>query len=190
MMAHILASPWMQVGRGVVAVISCLIILGVINMTKIDALNYGIPDEYIPYMLVGALVVGVISTILFRRKRHDDAADNKVAAGKIASTNALPYDKRYDITTACALILAVATGMYLAPAVVDEIFINAGIYIHAGIAAILSGIFAWIYGYIFHFGVQKFIIDAAKYAVDVTQTMKDAKGDLQQAAQNIDDIKN
>lgn len=189
-MVDILASPWMQVGRGIAAVISCLTILGVIRMTKIDALTYGIPDEYLPYMLVGALVVGVISTILFRMKKHDDAADNKAAAGKIASTNALPYDKRYDIMTACALILAVATGMYLAPAVVDEIFINAGMFIHAGIAAILAGAFAWIYGYIFHFGVQKFIIDAAKYAVDVTQTMKDAKGDLQQAAQNIDDIKN
>lgn len=178
MMAHILASPWMQVGRGVVAVISCLAILGVINMTKIDALTYGIPEDYIAYMLVGALVLGLISTILFRMKRHDDAADSKVASGKIDSTNALPYDKRYDIMTACSLILAMAVGMYLTPAVVDEIFINAGVFIHAGVAAILSGVFVWIFGYILHFGVQKFIVDAGKYAVEVIQTAKDTKEEV------------
>ena len=188
-MVAILASPWMQVGRGVAAVVSCLFILGVINMTKVDALTYGIPDEYLPYMLVGALLVGILSAVLFRIKKHDDAADNKAAAGKIASTNALPYDKRYDAMTLCALILGIAGGMYAAPFIVDQFVVNAGMFTYAGVSAVAAGVLVWVLGYIFHFGVQKFIIDTAKYAVDVTQTAKDAAGDIQQAVDNVNSLK-
>lgn len=188
-MVAILASPWMQVGRGIAAVISCLFILGVINMTKIDALTYGIPQEYLPFMLIGALVVGIISAYFFRRKKHDTAADNKTASGKIPSTNALPYDQRYDAMTLCALILGIAIGMYAAPFAVDQVFINAGMFIYAGMAAILAGVFVWVLGYIFHFGIQKAVIDAAKYAVDTTQVIKDSAGDFQQAVDNINSIK-
>lgn len=187
-MVIILASPWMQVGRGIVTVISCLFILGVINMTKIDALTYGIPQEYLPFMLIGALVVGIISAYFFRKKKHDDAADNKSESGKIASTNALPYDQRYDAMTICALILGIAVGMYGAPMAVDQVFINAGVFIYAGMAAILAGVFVWVFGYIFHFGIQKAVIDAAKYAVDTTQVIKDSAGDFQQAVDNISQV--
>ena len=188
-MVVILASPWMQVGRGIATVISCLIILKVINMSKIDALTYGIPQEYLPFMLIGALALGILSAFLFRSWKHDRAADNKAAKGSIPDTNSLPYDKRYDAMTIAALIVSIGLGMYVAPAAVDAIFINAGAFIYAAAAAILTGIFVWIVGYIFHFGVQKTIIDVAKYAVSVTQAAKDAMGDIQQAINNVNEIK-
>ena len=188
-MVAILVSPWIQVGRGVATVISCLFILGVINMSKIDALTYGIPDEYLPFMLIGALVFGIISAFLFRSWKHDRAADNKAAKGTIPDTNSLPFDKRYDAMTVAALIVAVALGMYTAPAAVDYFVINAGVFLYAAAAAILAAVFVWIMGYIFHFGIQKTIIDVAKYAVNVTQTAKDAMADIQQAINNVNDIK-
>lgn len=184
-MVIILASPWMQVGRGIVAVISCLFILGVMNMTQIDALTYGIPQEYLPMMLAGALVTGIISAYYFRRKKHDTAADNKAASGKIASTNDLPYDKRYDAMTFCALILAVAAGMYAAPFIVDQFVINAGMFSYVGAAAIASGVLTWAFGYMAHFGIQKALIDAARYAVTTSEVVKDVAGDFQQAADNV-----
>ena len=188
-MVAILVSPWIQVGRGVATVISCLLILGVINMSKIDALTYGIPDEYLPFMLIGALVFGIIFAYLFRSWRHDKAADNKAAKGTIPDTNSLPFDKRYDAMTIAALVVAVALGMYTAPAVVDYFVINAGVFLYAAAAAILTAVYVWIVGYIFHFGIQKTIIDVAKYAVSITQAAKDAMGDIQQAINNVNDIK-
>lgn len=188
-MVAILVSPWIQVGRGVATVISCLFILGVINMSKIDALTYGIPQEYLPFMLIGALVLGIISAFLFRSWKHDKAADRKAAKGTIPDTNSLPYDKRYDAMTVAALIVSIGLGMYTAPAAVDAVFINAGVLLYAAAAAILTGVFVWIVGYIFHFGIQKTIIDVAKYAVDVTQAAKDAMVDIQQAINNVNDIK-
>ena len=158
-------------------------------MSKIDALTYGIPDEYLPFMLIGALVFGIISAFLFRSWKHDRAADNKAAKGTIPDTNSLPFDKRYDAMTVAALIVAVALGMYTAPAAVDYFVINAGVFLYAAAAAILSAVFVWIMGYIFHFGIQKTIIDVAKYAVNVTQTAKDAMADIQQAINNVNDIK-
>ena len=185
----LLASPWIQVGRGIMTIIACLFILKVIDMSKIDALTYGIPDEYLPFMLVGALVFGIISAFLFRSWKHDGAADNKAAKGTIPDTNSLPYDKRYDAMTVAALIIAVALGMYTAPAVVDYFVINAGVFLYAGAAALLSAVFVWIIGYALHFGIQKTIVDVAKYAVNITQTAKDAMVDIQQAINNVNDIK-
>lgn len=189
MMVHILASPWMQVGRGIVTVISCLIILGVLNMSKIDAITYAIPEEYLPYMLIAAILAVLLIGYIVRSKLHADAADNKVANGTIENTNSLPYDKRYDVLTLIASILAAGVGMYAAPALVDQLFINAGAGIFAGMTFIAAGVLVAIFIPLLHCGARVTIIQAAKYAVDVTEAVKEAAGDIQQAIDNVNEVK-
>ena len=177
----------MRIGTG--ALLCLLMIKLKVNYMMIDLTNYAIPEDYMVYMLIASIVLGFLAAITLRAYDHNKAADNKAAKGSIPDTNSLPYDKRYDAMTIAALIVSIGLGMYVAPAAVDAIFINAGAFIYAAAAAILTGIFVWIVGYIFHFGVQKTIIDVAKYAVSVTQAAKDAMGDIQQAINNVNEIK-
>lgn len=175
LLLSIAASPWTILIRGVAAGVSCLLILGVINMQAVDVSAYGIPPEYLPVMLVAGLVIGIIASYLLRSKLHNDAADNKVAEGKISSTNALPYDKRYDAMTIAGFILGVASGIALTPVVVDYLFIGAGMWTFAIIAGIMSGVCAIFWIYTLHFGIRTALIDAAKYAVSVKDAVQEAE---------------
>lgn len=181
LMLTVLLSPWTQVGRGVLALVSCLIILKVIDMDKIDALTYAVPEEYIPGMLLAVIIMGGLLMVATRKWLHEKAADNKVAKGEIENTNSLPFDKRYDAATAAAYIVGAALALYCTPAAIDQIFINAGWGLYVGMSAVLAMVFVPVLTMILHWGIRQFLVNATKYAVDLNQTIKESVADLEQA---------
>ena len=181
-----LLSPLMMLMRiGTGALLCIFMIQYKVNQMMIDLTNYAIPDEYLVYMLVASIVLGFMAAITLRAYDHNKAAENKAAKGTIASTNDLPYDKRYDLCTAVAFICGSALGMYAAPAIIDAIFIGAGLYTFIGVSAIASAFFVVILMRLLHLGVREFIIQAGKYAVETSEAIKDAKEDIDAAAENV-----
>ena len=183
LLLSIAASPWTILIRGVAAGVSCLLILGVINMQAVDVSAYGIPPEYLPMMLVAGLIAGIIFSYLIRSRLHDKAADNEAAEGKIPSTNNLPYDKRYEAMTIAGFILGVATGIATTPLAVDYFTVNAGMGTHVIFAGILAAVFTVVWIYFLHFGIRTTLIDAAKYAVEIVDSIDEAKEIIQSANQ-------
>lgn len=181
LMLSLVFSPWTQVGRGVLALVSCLIILRVIDMDKIDALTYAVPQEYLPVMLIAVIIMGGLVMLATRKWLHERAADNKVAKGEIPDTNSLPFDKRYDAGTAVAFILGAGLGLFLAPAALDQVVINAGMWLHMAAAAVLTAVFVPMFILILHWGIRQFLVNVSKYAVDLSKTVTDVVADLQQA---------
>ena len=92
--------------------------------------------DYMVYMLIASIVLGFLAAITLRAYDHNKAADNKAAKGDIASTNDLPYDKRYDLCTAVAFVCGSALGMYAAPAIIDA----------DTIARKWMTVFGWVFG--------------------------------------------
>ena len=181
-----LLSPLMMLMRiGTGALLCIFMIQYKVNSMMIDLTNYAIPDEYLVYMLVASIVLGFMAAITLRAYDHNKAADNKAAKGDIASTNDLPYDKRYDLCTAVAFICGSALGMYAAPAIIDAIFIGAGLFTFIGVSAIASAFFVVVLIRLLHLGVREFIIQAGKYAVKTSEAIKDAKEDFDVAADNV-----
>ena len=181
-----LLSPLMMLMRiGTGALLCIFMIQYKVNSMMIDLTNYAIPDEYLVYMLVASIVLGFMAAITLRAYDHNKAAENKAAKGTIASTNDLPYDRRYDLCTAVAFICGSALGMYAAPAVIDAVFIGAGMFTFIGVSAIASAFFVVILMRLLHLGVREFIIQAGKYAVKTSEAIKDAKEDLDAAAENV-----
>lgn len=181
-----LLSPLMMLMRiGTGALLCIFMIQYKVNSMMIDLTNYAIPDEYLVYMLVASIVLGFMAAITLRAYDHNKAAENKAAKGTIASTNDLPYDRRYDLCTAVAFICGSALGMYAAPAVIDAIFIGAGMFTFIGVSAIASAFFVVILMRLLHLGVREFIIQAGKYAVKTSEAIKDAKEDFDAAADNV-----
>lgn len=181
-----LLSPLMMLMRiGTGALLCIFMIQYKVNSMMIDLTNYAIPDEYLVYMLVASIVLGFMAAITLRAYDHNKAAENKAAKGTIASTNDLPYDRRYDLCTAVAFICGSALGMYAAPAVIDAVFIGAGMFTFIGVSAIASAFFVVILMRLLHLGVREFIIQAGKYAVKTSEAIKDAKEDFDVAADNV-----
>lgn len=181
-----LLSPLMMLMRiGTGALLCIFMIQYKVNSMMIDLTNYAIPDEYLVYMLVASIVLGFMAAITLRAYDHNKAAENKAAKGTIASTNDLPYDKRYDLCTAVAFICGSAIGMYAAPAIIDAIFIGAGLYTFIGVSALASAFFVVVLIRLLHLGVREFIIQAGKYAVETSEAIKDAKEDIDAAAENV-----
>lgn len=181
-----LLSPLMMLMRiGTGALLCIFMIQYKVNSMMIDLTNYAIPDEYLVYMLVASIVLSFMAAITLRAYDHNKAAENKAAKGTIASTNDLPYDRRYDLCTAVAFICGSALGMYAAPAVIDAIFIGAGMFTFIGVSAIASAFFVVILMRLLHLGVREFIVQAGKYAVETSEAIKDAKEDFDAAADNV-----
>ena len=181
-----LLSPLMMLMRiGTGALLCIFMIQYKVNSMMIDLTNYAIPDEYLVYMLVASIVLGFMAAITLRAYDHNKAAENKAAKGTIASTNDLPYDRRYDLCTAVAFICGSALGMYAAPAIIDAIFIGAGLYTFIGVSALASAFFVVVLIRLLHLGVREFIIQAGKYAVKTSEAIKDAKEDFDAAADNV-----
>lgn len=181
-----LLSPLMMLMRiGTGALLCIFMIQYKVNSMMIDLTNYAIPDEYLVYMLVASIVLGFMAAITLRAYDHNKAAENKAAKGTIASTNDLPYDRRYDLCTAVAFICGSALGMYAAPAVIDAIFIGAGMFTFIGVSAIASAFFVVVLMRLLHLGVREFIVQAGKYAVETSEAIKDAKEDFDTAADNV-----
>ena len=183
---YLLLSPitlLMRIGTGALL---CLFMIKLkVNYMMIDLTNYAIPEDYMVYMLIASIVLGFLAAITLRAYDHNKAADNKAAKGDIASTNDLPYDKRYDLCTAVAFVCGSALGMYAAPAIIDAIFIGAGLYTFIGVSAIASAFFVVVLIRLLHLGAREFIIQAGKYAVETTEAIKDAKEDIDAAAENV-----
>lgn len=173
----------MRIGTGALL---CLFMIKLkVNYMMIDLTNYAIPEDYMVYMLVASIVLGFLAAITLRAYDHNKAADNKAAKGDIASTNDLPYDKRYDLCTAVAFVCGSALGMYAAPAIIDAIFIGAGMFTFIGVSALASAFFVVVLIRLLHLGAREFIIQAGKYAVETSEAIKDAKADLDEAAENV-----
>ena len=173
----------MRIGTG--ALLCAFMIHYKVNTMMIDLTNYAIPEDYMVYMLIASIVLGFLAAITLRAYDHNKAADNKAAKGDIASTNDLPYDKRYDLCTAVAFICGSALGMYSAPAIIDAIFIGAGMFTFIGVSALMSAFFVVVLIRLLHLGVREFIIQAGKYAVKTSEAIKDAKEDFDVAADNV-----
>lgn len=173
----------MRIGMG--ALLCLLMIKLKVNYMMIDLTNYAIPEDYMVYMLIASIVLGFLAAITLRAYDHNKAADNKAAKGDIASTNDLPYDKRYDLCTAVAFVCGSALGMYAAPAIIDAIFIGAGMFTFIGVSALASAFFVVVLIRLLHLGAREFIIQAGKYAVETSEAIKDAKADLDEAAENV-----
>lgn len=174
-LVHIALSPYMQAVRGIVAGISCLTVLGVIRMNQVDMATYGIDAEFIPVMLVAALVVGVIVALILTMLYHERAVDNKVAEGKIRNASELPYDTRYQLMSVLALIFGVATGMGLAPFAVDYLTVNAGMWTHTIAAGVVTAVAVWFWTSVLHTGIRVTVIKAAEFAKEAIGSLGDAK---------------
>lgn len=168
-------SPYAQAIRGVVAGISCLTILGVIHMEQVDMATYGIDAGFIPAMLVASLVIGVIVALIITMLFHERAVDNKRAEGKIRSAAELPFDTRYKLMSVLGFILGVATGMGLAPFVVDYLTVNAGLWTHTIVSGVLSAVAVAFWISVLHTGIRVTVIKAAEFAKEAIGSLGDAK---------------
>lgn len=170
----IVFSPYMMVGRGVWTTLIILYLTGVIHMGMIDVTNYGINEEYIVPMLIAALIVGLLTAIGIRRYFHDKAADKKIEAGEIKTVFDLPYDKRYDFGTFVGFLFGAAGGIYAAPAIVDYVFIGAGMWTYVLVTGLAAAFLVVVITTLVHFGLRKWVINAKQYVIDTVDTVQDA----------------
>ena len=175
----IAASPWTILARGIAAGVSCLLILGVINMGAVDMAAYGIDPTFMPAVLVGALVVGVLVAVIVTMLFHERAAENKVKEGKIASVDDLHYNTKYLAMSALGLILGVGTGIGLAPFAVDYLTINAGMWSYTIAAAVISGAATAFWISALHTGIRVTLVKAAETAKDAILGIEEAKEIIQ-----------
>lgn len=175
----IVFSPYAVVGRGVWTVLIVLYLQGVIHMGMIDVTNYGLPDEYLVPMFVAALVVGLLTAIGIRRYYHDKAADKKIEAGEIKNVFELAYDKRYDFGTFVGFIFGAAAGLYMAPAIVDYVFIGAGMWSYVLVTGLGAALMVVIVTTLVHFGLRKWVINAKKYITETSEVINDFKDTVQ-----------
>lgn len=162
-------SPYTLTARAVMVVVSVLYINGVIDMGMIDVTNYGIPEEYLPYMLGAVLIMGLLTAIGLRRYFHDKAATD---AG-YTNPYEMAYDKRYDFGTAVGFLLGAAAGMYMAPAVADAMFIGAGQWTFVLCAGLSTALMVVVITTLIHFGLRKWVIKTKEYYEDVVDDIKD-----------------
>lgn len=175
----VIFSPYAVLGRGVWTLLIILYLTGVIHMGMIDVTNYGIPEDYLVPMFIAVLVMGLLTAIGIRRYYHDKAADKKIEAGEIKTVYDLPYDKRYDFGTIVGFLLGAAAGMYMAPAIVDYVFIGAGMYIYALVAGLGAALMVVIITTLVHFGLRKWVVNAKKYITETADAVNDLKGTVQ-----------
>ena len=142
-------SPYTLTARGVMALAAILYINGVIDMGMIDVSNYGIPEDYMPFMLAAALILGLLNP-------YDMA-----------------YDKRYDFGTVVGFLLGSAAGMYMAPAVTDAVFTGAGQWTFVLCAALSAALMVVVITTLIHFGLRKWVIKTKEYYESVIDDIKD-----------------
>lgn len=162
-------SPYTLTARGVMAMVAILYINGVIDMGMIDVSNYGIPEDYMPFMLAAALILGLLTAIGLRRYFHDKAATK---AG-YENPYDMAYDKRYDFGTVVGFLLGSAAGMYMAPAVTDAVFTGAGQWTFVLCAALSAALMVVIITTMIHFGLRKWVIKTKEYYESVVDDIKD-----------------
>lgn len=176
---RILLSGWLQLGRGILALASVIYILG--GMRMIDAAQYAIPTEYIPFMLVGVVIAALVFGTLTERWLKERAADNKVAEGKIADTSELKTDIRYRGGTVAAMIVAMGLGMGLAPVAIDMYVLNAGWFIHAVTAFVIASVAVAVLTIGFHWGLRLTLVRWREYISTIVPEIKDTVDATQDA---------
>lgn len=161
--------PLVALARMILAV--GIVMLGVDAMfEKIDISSLTIPDEYLPYMLVASIVMGLLFTRAASLKWYRKGAD--IANGE-------KEDKKYLFCTVFSIILGIAGGMYGAIPVADAIFIGAGLWTYTGVAGILSALIGILLNYAFQFGVREMIIKTAETAKKLKDAVKEAQDKAQ-----------
>lgn len=175
-------SPSVTAVRALLLGLSLLLITGVIRMdTVLDASKFGICDEYIVPMLIAAIVTGFVTAWFLRLWLHEKAADNKVASGKIADTNSLAYDKRYDAGTFVAMIMGDVLSLFAAPMAVAAFIINAGMGSYVGMTILLDAVIVTALMFALHMGIRVAIVRFKDYVVDLIGTVSDAKDEIKDA---------
>ncbi|MFA6711092.1 MAG: hypothetical protein WCR83_07215 [Candidatus Methanomethylophilaceae archaeon] len=184
----LLVSPWLQVGRGVAALVSCLLALEAFKM--IDVTVISIPEAYLPFMLAAAIVMAIIIGKLVNDTFYHAAVDNKIAEGKIASAAELPQDKRYLFGTVVSMIIAIGVGVYLTPYVIGYIgIIGAGLWTFVAFAGILSAVAVAVFILILHWGLREFLVRASDYAVDLAETVKESAAKVATVKSTVEEVK-
>ncbi len=184
----LLVSPWLQVGRGVAALVSCLLALEAFKM--IDVTVISIPEAYLPFMLAAAIVMATFIGKLVNDTFYHAAVDNKIAEGKIASAAELPQDKRYLFGTVVSMVLAIGVGVYLTPYVIEYIgIIGAGQWTFIAFAGILSAVAVAVSILILHWGLREFLVRASDYAVDLAETVKESAGKVATVKATVEEAK-
>lgn len=143
-------------------------------MGMIDVTNYGIPDDYIVPMFIAVFIMGLLTAIGLRRYYHDKSATD---AG-YKNPFDLPYDKRYDFGTLVGFVLGAAAGMYMAPAIVDYVFIGAGMYVYALVAGLAAAFMVVVITTMIHFGLRKWVIKTKDYFIDIVDTVQGAVDEI------------
>lgn len=184
-----LFSPWMLFMRLGTGALFCMVVYEIkVNPMIIDVTKFAVNEEYMVYMLIASIVLGFLAAVALRAYDHNKAADNKAAKGEIPDTNSLPYDKRYDLCTFIAFVVGTALGMYTAPVIIDAFIVGAGMWTFVGVSALASAFFVVILMRLLHLGVREFIIQAGKYAVKTSEAAKEAKGDIDEAVANLNEL--
>lgn len=133
-------------------------------LTMIDVTTIGIPKEYEVPIIITAIIVVLVVGLLMREKLHDAAADKKVAEGKIATTNDLPFDRRYDVMTALGAIVGGFFGVFAAGVFINSYVIGAEKWTYVFFTAVFVAILVVCAIYILHFGIRVFLVKAKEYA--------------------------
>lgn len=175
-------SPYAVIGRGVWTILIVLYLTGVIHMGMIDVTNYGLNEEFMVPMLIAVLVMGLLTAIGLRRYFHDKAATK---AG-YENPFDMAYDKRYDFGTAVGFILGAAAGMYMAPAVVDYVFIGAGMWTFVLVSGLCAALMVVVITTLIHFGLRKWVIKTKDYFIETVDTVKDAVSEVKD---KLDEVK-
>jgi hypothetical protein len=183
----LISSPWIQVGRGVWALISILILLEVFKM--IDVTTISTPEEYIPFMLASTLIMAILIGKLTNDTLYHKAVDNKIASGKIESAAELPQDNRYLFGTIVSMILAIGTGLFATAYLIEYIgIVGAGQWTYVCMSGLTSAVSVAVYILILHWGLREFLVRASDYVVSLADTVKESASKVTVAKETAEDI--
>lgn len=166
-------------GTGIWAALCVLFLWRVSDMDRIDVSAYVLPASCTLGVCVVSMVCAVVFGLMMRAWLHEKAADNKVAEGKIESTNCLPYDRRYEIGTVAGMMVGAAMGIVGCPLLVELFLVNAGpvwYYVAAGVIAAVGTVF-WVLA--FHCGLRLAIVRAKDYVFDIEEALKEVKDEIE-----------
>jgi len=169
----ILSSDWFPLANLAKMVVGiALIMLGLeIKMfDKIDISSLTIPEEYLPFLLIASIVMGILFTRAASLKWYRQGADIE---------NGEKEDKKYLFCTIFSIILGVAVGMYGAIPLANAIFDGAGVWTYTAVAGILAAVAGIMVNYAFQYGVREMIIKTAETAKKLNDAVIEGKEKLE-----------
>lgn len=166
-------------GTGIWAALCVLFMWKVSDMERLDVSDYAMPAACSAGVVVASIVCAIIFGMFMRAWLHERAADNKVANGKIATTNDLPYNRTYDIGTVAGMMVGAAMGYILSPLLIELFLIGAGpawYYVAAGAISAVGTVF-WVMA--FHCGLRLAIVRAKDYVFGIYDDLHDIKDEVE-----------